>query len=249
LCTGSLTPPCRSSISSRTARKQCVLHFPRPATCSHWRRQFSDTTGALPPGCPTLSTTRSSLQRAARQFSSAWRDFWCATLTPFPRCVLTAAGHMSVQICQLGNFSIHIALRNLRPPGTKERRIPMPTGAPADTHMREWELTVIAANPFTWLFRVVSCPNYTYEIGSWLFFNVAAFSLSGPSASGACTFVFSERTVDRNAVPGRRGCADDCLGAGKTSQLSPRVQGLSPGACYEREKERVCVCVCVYACQ
>lgn len=58
--------------------------------------------------------------------------------------------------CQLGNLSCHLALRNLRPPGTKQRRIPYPT-----------------ANPFTWLFGLVSCPNYTYEIGSWLAFTVA----------------------------------------------------------------------------
>uniref|UniRef100_V5HCU2 Putative steroid reductase required for elongation of the very long chain fatty acids n=2 Tax=Ixodes ricinus TaxID=34613 RepID=V5HCU2_IXORI len=56
---------------------------------------------------------------------------------------------------ELGNLSIHIALRNLRPPGTKERKIPVAT-----------------ANPFTWLFGVVSCPNYTYEVMAWLSFTV-----------------------------------------------------------------------------
>lgn len=54
---------------------------------------------------------------------------------------------------ELGNLSIHIALRNLRPPGTKERRIPVPT-----------------ANPFTKLFDMVSCPNYTYEVMAWASF-------------------------------------------------------------------------------
>ncbi|XP_057565311.1 very-long-chain enoyl-CoA reductase isoform X2 [Hippopotamus amphibius kiboko] len=49
-------------------------------------------------------------------------------------------------ICQLGNFSIHMALRDLRPAGSKARKIPYPT-----------------KNPFTWLFLLVSCPNYTYE--------------------------------------------------------------------------------------
>ncbi|XP_050424214.1 probable very-long-chain enoyl-CoA reductase art-1 [Adelges cooleyi] len=57
--------------------------------------------------------------------------------------------------CELGNLSIHIALRNLRPPGTKVRRIPMPT-----------------VNPFTLLFNFVSCPNYTYEVGSWIGFTI-----------------------------------------------------------------------------
>ncbi|MGH0175372.1 UNVERIFIED_CONTAM: hypothetical protein FKN15_008849, partial [Acipenser sinensis] len=71
--------------------------------------------------------------------------------------------------CQIGNFSIHIALRNLRPPGSKARKIPYPT-----------------KNPFTWLFLLVSCPNYTYEVGSWVGFTlmtqclpVAFFTLVG----------------------------------------------------------------------
>lgn len=61
---------------------------------------------------------------------------------------------------ELGNFSIHIALRNLRPAGSKVRKIPFPT-----------------SNPFTILFNFVSCPNYTYEIGSWIFFTLMVQSV------------------------------------------------------------------------
>ncbi|XP_062389241.1 very-long-chain enoyl-CoA reductase [Sardina pilchardus] len=57
--------------------------------------------------------------------------------------------------CQLGNFSIHITLRNLKQPGSKVKKIPYPS-----------------KNPFTWIFWVVSCPNYTYECGSWVGFTV-----------------------------------------------------------------------------
>lgn len=66
------------------------------------------------------------------------------------------------QFCELGNLSIHVALRNLRPPGTKVRRIPVPT-----------------VNPFTVLFNFVSCPNYTYEVGSWIGFTIMTSSFSG----------------------------------------------------------------------
>lgn len=65
------------------------------------------------------------------------------------------AGLGMFALCELGNLSIHVALRNLRPPGTKERRIPRPT-----------------SNPLTFLFSLVSCPNYTYEAGAWLGFSV-----------------------------------------------------------------------------
>uniref|UniRef100_H2ZM98 Trans-2,3-enoyl-CoA reductase-like n=1 Tax=Ciona savignyi TaxID=51511 RepID=H2ZM98_CIOSA len=58
-------------------------------------------------------------------------------------------------LCELGNYSIHVALRNLRPEGSKERKIPFPS-----------------SNPFTGMFNLVSCPNYTYEVGGWLAFAV-----------------------------------------------------------------------------
>lgn len=65
------------------------------------------------------------------------------------------AGLLGFLFSELGNFSIHMALRNLRPPGTTERKIPKPT----------W-------NPFTLLFNFVSCPNYTYEIAAWVSFSI-----------------------------------------------------------------------------
>jgi very-long-chain enoyl-CoA reductase len=50
-------------------------------------------------------------------------------------------------VCQLGNGYCHYYLANLRPPGTKEHVLP--TGA---------------------LFRLVTCPNYTFEILGWALF-------------------------------------------------------------------------------
>jgi very-long-chain enoyl-CoA reductase len=55
---------------------------------------------------------------------------------------------------ELGNFAIHLNLRNLRPPGTKVRKIPQP----------DW-------NPLTQLYNFVSCPNYTYEFSAWFAFS------------------------------------------------------------------------------
>nr|XP_018917837.1 PREDICTED: probable very-long-chain enoyl-CoA reductase art-1 [Bemisia tabaci] len=77
-----------------------------------------------------------------------------------PCCVQVYAGLAAFTFCELGNLSIHLALRNLRPPGTTVRKIPYPT-----------------KNPFTLLFNRVSCPNYTYEVGSWLAFSIMAQSL------------------------------------------------------------------------
>ncbi|XP_072041174.1 probable very-long-chain enoyl-CoA reductase art-1 [Amphiura filiformis] len=56
---------------------------------------------------------------------------------------------------EFGNLCIHLALRNLRPAGSTQRRIPYPTG-----------------NPMTQLFSFVSCPNYTYEAGAWISFSI-----------------------------------------------------------------------------
>jgi len=58
-------------------------------------------------------------------------------------------------ICELGNFSIHTLLRDLRPPGTKERKVPYPN-----------------SNPLTLMYNFTSCPNYTYEVGSWISFSL-----------------------------------------------------------------------------
>lgn len=65
-------------------------------------------------------------------------------------------------ISELGNLSIHVALKNLRPAGSKERKIPRST-----------------SNPFTFLFEFVSCPNYTYETIAWVAFACMTQTLVG----------------------------------------------------------------------
>ncbi|CDW57760.1 Synaptic glycoprotein SC2 [Trichuris trichiura] len=68
------------------------------------------------------------------------------------RMILGLSGFV---IGEIGNYSIHVAMSNLRPPGSKVRRIPLPT-----------------SNPFTILFDFVSVPNYTYEILAWFSFSI-----------------------------------------------------------------------------
>uniref|UniRef100_A0A8C2RHZ4 Very-long-chain enoyl-CoA reductase n=1 Tax=Capra hircus TaxID=9925 RepID=A0A8C2RHZ4_CAPHI len=90
-------------------------------------------------------------------------------------------------ICQLGNFSIHMALRDLRPAGSKTRKIPYPT-----------------KNPFTWLFLLVSCPNYTYEVGSWIGFAIMTQCLPGSPHLG------SARSGSRPTPHSWRKSGDHC---------------------------------------
>lgn len=72
-----------------------------------------------------------------------------------PSVAQVYAGLAGFIISELGNFSIHINLRNLRPAGTSVRKIPVPD-----------------SNPLTFLFNYVSCPNYTYEYLAWFSFSV-----------------------------------------------------------------------------
>ncbi|CAH1121146.1 unnamed protein product [Ceutorhynchus assimilis] len=72
-----------------------------------------------------------------------------------PPVLMQLLGLAIFVICELGNLSIHILLRDLRPPGTKVRKIPVPS-----------------SNPLTKLYNLVSCPNYTYEFGAWFGFTL-----------------------------------------------------------------------------
>jgi len=94
---------------------------------------------------------------------------WVAYFINHPKYTPASFGYAQIYLglgmfllSELGNLSIHVLLRNLRPAGSTERRIPYPTGS----------------NPFSSLFALVSCPNYTYEIGSWLGFTLMTQSLT-----------------------------------------------------------------------
>ena len=58
-------------------------------------------------------------------------------------------------LCELGNFYSHYQLRNLRAPGTRERR-----------------------NPRGFMFELTSCANYTFEVFAWLVFSIMVGTLT-----------------------------------------------------------------------
>lgn len=72
-----------------------------------------------------------------------------------PPILLQLIGLLLFIICEMGNLSIHILLKNLRPAGTTVRKIPLPNSF-----------------PLTFLLNYVSCPNYTYEFGAWVGFTL-----------------------------------------------------------------------------
>lgn len=72
-----------------------------------------------------------------------------------PPIIFQAIGLGLFALCESGNLATHVLLRNLRPAGSTVRKIPKPDSCPLNI-----------------LFNYVSCPNYTYEVGSWIGFTL-----------------------------------------------------------------------------
>ncbi|CAH8601165.1 unnamed protein product [Schistosoma curassoni] len=70
-------------------------------------------------------------------------------------------GFFLFMIGEWGNFSCHLAFKRLRPAGSKVRQIPYPVDGWLCTRM----------------FNLVACPNYTYEIISWIGFTIMTQTL------------------------------------------------------------------------
>ncbi|XP_053921772.1 trans-2,3-enoyl-CoA reductase-like isoform X5 [Cuculus canorus] len=91
---------------------------------------------------------------------------WIAYYINHPQYTPPSFGHRQVffaalafLMCEAGNHFINVALAHHTHSGNKAC-FPSPT-----------------YNPFTWLFLLVSCPNYTYEVGSWISFTVMTQTL------------------------------------------------------------------------
>eukprot|EP00062_Callorhinchus_milii_P021843 gi/632979000/ref/XP_007906224.1/ PREDICTED: trans-2,3-enoyl-CoA reductase-like [Callorhinchus milii] len=64
-----------------------------------------------------------------------------------------------LKVCEAGNYFINIALVHMQKTGS-------------GIHFAR-----ATYNPFTWLFKLVSCPNYTYEMGTWISFTIMTQTL------------------------------------------------------------------------
>ncbi|CAH6887369.1 Tecrl [Phodopus roborovskii] len=91
---------------------------------------------------------------------------WIAYYINHPRYTPPSFGNRQITvsainflICEAGNHFINTVLAH-----------PSHTGSNACFPSPNY-------NPFTWLFFLVSCPNYTYEIGSWISFTVMTQTL------------------------------------------------------------------------
>jgi len=87
--------------------------------------------------------------------------YWIAYITMHPLYTPPACAHARITgvglfiISELLNLKAHIDLRNLRPAGTRIRQVPKGI-----------------------LFRFISCPNYLFEILSWVGFTMASQSVA-----------------------------------------------------------------------
>ncbi|NWZ96547.1 TECR reductase, partial [Nesospiza acunhae] len=152
-----------------TASRHRVVQCPLPATaaspkCPQRVPNVSPTCPQCPP-CPQNCTYYWGF--------AAWMAYYInhPLYTPPGECHLSLSPVPVTVTCHCHchlSLSLSLSLSPLhQPPAT--RKIPYPT-----------------RNPFTWLFLLVSCPNYTYEVGSWIGFTimtqclpVALFSLVG----------------------------------------------------------------------
>ncbi|XP_053887069.1 trans-2,3-enoyl-CoA reductase-like isoform X2 [Malaclemys terrapin pileata] len=136
-----------------------VVHLACFCHCLHYVRHLLETLFVH-----KISGGHTPLKNMIKGCAFYWGfTSWIAYYVNHPRYTPPSFGNRQVifaalafLMCEAGNHFINVALVQQN----HSASFPSPT-----------------YNPFTWLFTLVSCPNYTYEIGSWISFTVMTQTL------------------------------------------------------------------------
>nr|XP_019612558.1 PREDICTED: trans-2,3-enoyl-CoA reductase-like isoform X5 [Rhinolophus sinicus]XP_019612559.1 PREDICTED: trans-2,3-enoyl-CoA reductase-like isoform X6 [Rhinolophus sinicus] len=147
--------------SSRRMRHS-VVHLACFCHCIHYIRYLLETLFVH-----RVSAGHTPLKNLIKGCAFYWGfTSWIAYYINHPRYTPPSFGNRQVTvsainflICEAGNHFINVVLAHPNHTGTNAC-FPSPN-----------------YNPFTWMFFLVSCPNYTYEIGSWISFTVMTQTL------------------------------------------------------------------------
>uniref|UniRef100_A0A8C4P516 Trans-2,3-enoyl-CoA reductase-like n=1 Tax=Dromaius novaehollandiae TaxID=8790 RepID=A0A8C4P516_DRONO len=137
-----------------------VVHLACFCHCLHYTRHLLETLFVH-----KFSGGHTPLKNMIKGCAFYWGfTSWIAYYINHPRYTPPCMYKQSTKLilmCEAGNHFINVALAQQNHSGSKAC-FPSPT-----------------YNPFTWLFLLVSCPNYTYEVGSWISFTVMTQTLPG----------------------------------------------------------------------
>ncbi|KAM6220898.1 trans-2,3-enoyl-CoA reductase-like [Rhynchocyon petersi] len=147
---------------SSTALRHPVVHLACFCHCVHYIRYLLETLFVH-----KVSRGHTALNNLMKSCAFYWGfTSWIAYYINHPQYTPPSFGYKQVTIsainfliCETGNHFINVVLAHPDHTG-HNARFPNPT-----------------YNPFTWMFVLVSCPNYTYEIGSWISFTIMTQTL------------------------------------------------------------------------
>lgn len=145
------TPPSSDPVATASVQKIAfyawMAHFVKRELETLFVHQFSKGTMPL----------RNIFKNCAYYWSFAFLVGYYINRPDFspPATPIVYLSLIAYILCELGNLNCHIILKNLRRPGTRDRKIPR-----------------------GFLFELVSCPNYTFEIAAWLSFTVMTWSFA-----------------------------------------------------------------------
>ncbi|XP_004644145.1 trans-2,3-enoyl-CoA reductase-like [Octodon degus] len=139
-----------------------VVHLACFCHCIHYIRHILETLFVH-----KVSADHTPLKNLIKSCALYWGfTSWIAYYINHPRYTPPSFGNRQIAIsainfliCEAGNHFINVILAH-----------PNHTGHNACFPSPNY-------NPFTWMFFLVSCPNYTYEIGSWISFTVMTQTL------------------------------------------------------------------------